>query len=453
MAHKQNVLERLSEAKIMVLGFILVICAGAFLLMLPISSKDWVYTDFLTAIFTSTSATCVTGLVLVDTYTYWSTFGQTVIIVLIQLGGLGFMTMAGVFSLSLKRKISFKQRMLTAESYNQENVEGIINLTRYVIFGTLIFEGIGAIILSFCFIDEYGILGGIRRGVFHSISAFCNAGFDILGDKGEFSSLITKNSSSVVLYTVMVLITIGGLGFSVWKNIYDKIRYKKRFNLHSKLVLSVSLFLVLSGFILFFIFEYSNFNTLGSLSLFDKINNALFQSVTTRTAGFAAIDQMALCENTKFLSVILMFIGGSPGSTAGGIKTVTLAVVIVSAISVIKGNKDVNIFNRRISQNLILRCLAVVVLGMFIILTSTMIIFSIEEFEFMDILFEVTSAFATVGLSAGITSSLSLASKIILIMLMFFGRVGVLTITWALVLKSKSTLPKIRYPKEHISVG
>lgn len=442
----------LTPTQIIPLGFGFVILLGSILLNLPIASKDGQSIGYLNALFTATSAVCVTGLVVVDTYTHWTVFGQIVILSLIQIGGLGFMTMATMFSLVLRRKIGFKERLLMAESLNQYSLEGVIRLTKRIILGTLIFEGIGALILSIHFIGEFGILSGIYKGIFHSISAFCNAGFDLMGKKEQFSSLVSYSSDAVVNLTVMSLIVIGGLGFFVWDDVYTAKKFTK-FKLHTKLVLTTTLILLVFGFILVFLLEYNNPNTLEPLSIKGKILASMFQSVTPRTAGFNTLSYSDMTHSSQFITIILMFIGGSTGSTAGGIKTATVGVLLFAVISVLRGSEDTELFRRRLNVEIVRRALAIVIISIIIVTITTMVLSINEQASFMEVLFESVSAFGTVGLSLGITPSLSTTSKIAIIATMFMGRVGVLTMALALTLRMKKTKAKFRYLEDKVMVG
>lgn len=446
----KNRIIKMSPFKAIALIFLGLIILGSFLLSLPISIKEG-QSNFLDALFTATSATCVTGLIVADTYQHWTFFGQIVILLLIQLGGLGFMTMATLFSIMVGRRITLKERILMTESFNQLNMEGIVRLTLHVLMGTFILEFLGAVILSTQFIPQYGVLGGIYRGIFHSVSAFCNAGFDILGDKSPYCSLTDYISNPVVNLTIMALIITGGLGFGVWEDIITQKSYKK-LRLHSKMVLIISFILIIAGTLGTLLFEYNNAATLKNLNFPDKILASLFHSVSMRTAGFNTLSVGFFKDSTKLLSVILMFIGGSPGSTAGGIKTTTVGVVIFTVHSLLKGKNDVNILERRIGFNTIIRAFSIFIIGLISIIIGSFIIMAFDNYSFMDVLFETTSAFGTVGVTTGITSLLSPASKIALIFLMFFGRVGVLTIGLALLLPGKNN-SNIRYPEGKISVG
>lgn len=443
----------LSPVRIITLGFAAIILAGALLLNTPLASRSGECIGFIDALFTATSATCVTGLIVVDTYQFWSPFGQIVILLLIQVGGLGFMTVATLLSFMLRRTISLRERLLMVESYNQNDIQGIVRLARYVMIGTLMFEGIGAVILSFRFIQDFGVVNGIAKGIFHSISSFCNAGFDLMGERGvPFASLTSYHQDFIVNYTIMGLIVVGGLGFAVWQDIL-KARRLRDLSVHTRLVLIITAFLIISGFLVFLGLEYHNPETLGPMKLGDKLNAALFQSVTTRTAGYNTIDQGAITNGSKFFSVLLMFIGGSPGSTAGGIKTVTFGILLLSVAAVIRGSADVNVFTRRISIPLVLRSVAVFLVGAAIMVIGTMILCIFEDQPFIDLLFEVASAFGTVGLTTGITPELCHVSKVTLIIIMFMGRIGVLTLGMALAMRAHTNQQGIRYPLAKVFVG
>ncbi|MCG8500281.1 MAG: TrkH family potassium uptake protein [Firmicutes bacterium] len=441
----------MSPTQFIVLGYVLVILIGSILLNLPMASKDGNSVGYVNALFTATSATCVTGLVVVDTYTHWTTFGQLTILFLLQIGGLGFMTMATLFSLMLGRKISFKERLLMAESLNHYSLEGIVRLTKQILLGTLMFEGAGALILSIRFANEYGVAKGIYKGIFHAVSAFCNAGFDLMGESEKFTSLTAYVDDPIVNLTIMALVIIGGLGFYVWNNIY-KAKNVNDLKLHTKLVLLISAVLLAGGFIFFFLLEFNNPDTLKPLSLGDKVLAAMFQSVTTRTAGFNTLPLSDLTNASKFMTIVLMFIGGSPGSTAGGIKTVTAGVLLFAVISVIRRSDDTELFRRRLHYSVVLRALSVVVISIGIVLGTTVILSIFESASFIEIFFEAVSAFGTVGLSLGMTPSLSTVSKLTLIGTMFLGRVGVFTMALALVAKGKKNR-KLRYPEGKIMVG
>jgi trk system potassium uptake protein len=422
------------------------------LLNLPTSSKDGHSIGFINALFTATSAVCVTGLVVVDTYTHWTVFGQVTILLLIQVGGLGFMTLATLFSLVIGRRISFKERLLIAESLNQNSPQGMVKLIKDILLGTLIFEGLGAIILSIRFIGEFGVKDGIYRGIFHSISAFCNAGFDLMGNYGQFSGLTTYVEDPVVNLTIMALIIIGGLGFAVWEDVY-KTRNFSELRLHTKLVLVVTAILLIFGFVFFLAMEYSNAKTLQPLSFKGKILASMFQSVTPRTAGYNTLSLPDLTNASKLMTIVLMFIGGSPGSTAGGIKTATAGVLLFSVISVLRGCKDVNIFKKRLEIDVILRSLAVFVLSIIVIISTTVVLSISENATLTEYLFESTSAFGTVGLTLGITPLLSSVGKAALIITMFLGRVGVLTMIMAITVRMQKSEVRLKYPEAKVMVG
>ncbi len=450
--NKMSITKKIDEiknkpAKILVYGFFTIIIVGAILLSMPFSSASGEFTPFIDALFTSTSAVCVTGLAVVTTSEYWSTAGHIIIITLIQIGGLGIMTIATVGTIFAGRRITLKGRLAMKDSLNVDSISGVVKLTKSIFLMTVIIEVIGAISLSFKFIPEHGRLKGIWYSVFHSVSAFCNAGFDIVGS----NSLAPYKLNFHVNITIMLLIILGGIGFSVIANVFNVRNSRK--TLHTRFVLVLTMIFILSGFIMYFVLEYNNPNTIGNLSLIDKLQVSLFESVTTRTAGFSTIDQANLRSPSKVITNMLMFIGGSPGGTAGGVKTTTLGIILLSVISIIKGSKDINIFKYRISKNLVSKAVTVVFIGITVVMVG-IILLSITEVgkDLTDLVFEVFSAFATVGLSTGITSSLSIAGKLIISVIMFFGRVGPLTIIIAIASRAESK-NLIRYSKGRISIG
>ena len=449
-----NHLNSMDPAKVMVIGFAAVILLGAFLLNLPISTKNGESIGLLDALFTATSAVCVTGLVVVDTATYWSNFGQLVIITLIQIGGLGFMTIATMFALLTKKKINLRERLLIQESLNQKDLSGMVRLTRYVILITFLIEGIGAILLSFTFIPQFGLGRGLWYSVFHAISAFCNAGFDLMGSvSGPFSSLTSYVDNFMIVMTISALIILGGIGFPV---MLDVIRTKKasRLNMHSKVVIITTAVLIGIGSIFIFIVEFNNPETLGALSFPGKILASFFQSVTTRTAGFNTIDLTLIKESSLFIMMILMFIGASPASTGGGIKTTTLASLVITVKSFIFGKGDIEVCERRISSVTINKAI-----GTFFIATSLVVFGTLalsitdEGFTLVECGFEIVSAIATVGLSIGGSPNLTTMGKIVVMIAMFIGRVGSLTIFVALLSKGARKKPPVRYPEGKIIVG
>lgn len=437
---------------VMALGFLLIILTGAALLMLPISARGGAHTPLLTALFTATSATCVTGLVTVGTATHWSGFGQAVLLLLIQIGGLGFMTMASLASFALRRTITLRERMVMSAGLNLTDNAGIVRLTRRVLLGTVAFEGVGAVVLSCRFVPQFGLWRGVKMGVFHAVSAFCNAGFDLMGTaENEFQSVTAYAGDPVVSLTLMALIVLGGLGFFVWSDVWDKHRFR-RFRLHTKLVLVATAVLLALGFVLTLLFEWTNPQTLGALSGGDKVLAAAFQSVTLRTAGFNTIDQGALTGPSQALACFLMLIGGSPGSTAGGIKTVTAAVLLLTTLSALRGRTSVSAFGRTLVPRAVMNAVTMLVVGVVLSLSGACAIAYLEGAPFHQCLFEAVSAFGTVGLSMGLTPGLSAVSQVILVALMYLGRVGVLTLGVAVLMRHQEP-PKMRYPDAQVMVG
>ena len=440
-------IKRRTNVEILALGFAIVILIGTGLLLLPISSN---HTDFLDALFTATSATCVTGLVVYDTATHWTLFGQIVILILIQIGGLGFITIGVFLATYLKKKISLRQRGLIEESVSSLKLAGGVKLVKHIIKGTFLFESIGAIILSLVFIEDFGLLKGIYLGIFHSISAFCNAGFDLLGVIEPYGSLVPYASNIVVNITIMVLIVIGGLGFIVWQDLYEKKLHFRNYLLQTKIVLVTSFIFIFGGAFLFYIFEYNH--TLASFSNEEAILASFFQSVTCRTAGFNTIDVSHLKPATSLLMMLMMFVGGSPGSTAGGIKTTTFAVLIIFVYSTMTNKSEANAFNRRFDSKTIKKACSVFLINFIFIIISSFIIFNNQpHLPMQDVFFEIFSALGTVGISTGITRVLSITSKITIILLMYCGRVGSLTL--ALSLSKKKRISNCKNPIEKIAIG
>ena len=443
-------IKRLTYPQLIALGYIMLIAIGTLLLSLPASSRDHISAGFIGALFTATSATCVTGLVVFDTYTQWSIFGQIIIILLIQIGGLGFMTIITLFSFLLKRKIGLKERGLLRESVNSMYVGGIVRLIKKILVGTLLIEGLGAVLLSIRFIPQMGLAEGIYNGIFHSVSAFCNAGFDITGKYGEYSSLITYSDDAVVCLTIAALIVIGGIGFFVWDDISkNKLNFKK-YQLHTKLVLSMTAILIVVGSVLFYIFE--NRNTLSQMPIGEKITASVFGAITPRTAGFNSVDVMALTPAAKLLTMLLMFIGGSPGSTAGGIKTITFAVILISLWSSLRNSKGDNIFRRRLEDNALKRASSVATASLILIFCAAFVIGATNiSLPIEDVLFECLSAIGTVGLSSGVTSVVGDLSLVILALLMYAGRVG--SVSFALLFTEHRVPSSVQSPAEKISLG
>lgn len=444
----KKVKEFLDPPKILVMGFSALILIGSYLLTLPISTEDGNGLSFLNALFTSTSATCVTGLVVVDTETTFTKFGELVILSLIQVGGLGFMTFATFFFFLLGKRISLKSRLLLQESLNNLSMAGVVRLVKRILIFTAIIEILGSVILSIRFSFDMPIGKAIYYGVFHSISNFNNAGFDLMG---EFRSLTPYAEDPIVTLTVAALITLGGIGFIVMNELYEY-HDTHRLSVHTKIVLMTSLILTIGGAILIFIFEYGNDKTLQPLSYAGKVLSSLFQSVTPRTAGSNTLNIPDLTQPTLLLIIFLMFVGASPGSTGGGIKTTTLATLIGTVWSQIKGKEDVVLFRRRIVIETIFKALTVTVIGLSLILTITMLLTITESGrDFLMILFEATSAFATVGLSMGLTPELSPIGRILIIFTMFAGRLGPLTIAFAIAMRRKPD--PLRNPKGKIMIG
>lgn len=440
---------RFSNIQIIALGFFLIAVSGTILLMLPVSSSDGAWTSPLTALFTSVSASCVTGLVLVDTATHWSFFGQLVILILIQLGGLGFMSVATFFLSFTRKRIDLRKRSIMAESINTAHIAGLKRITRKIIIGTAIFEGIGAVLLSFQFIEDFGFIKGIWYSVFHSVSAFCNAGFDLMGVNEKFCSLVDYSDNILVNTVLIILITVGGIGFLVWDDLLkNKFNFRK-YQLHTKLVLTVSVVLTFGGALFFLLFE--NDNALSGMTPLEKILGSLFSSVTCRTAGFNTVDFSTLSTASILMMCSLMFVGGSSGSTAGGVKTTTVAVIFCNLVASLRGVARPRIFGRTFEDDVHKKAVTVCTFNFLLIATGVLIISTLQDFPLKDILFEVFSAMGTVGMTTGITRELSVIPKIIIILLMYAGRVG--SISFALALLEKRAQPAVQYPKEAITVG
>ncbi len=437
---------RKEPARFIILTFLLIIIIGGILLSLPISSKSGKFTNPIDALFTANSATCVTGLVVVDTGTHYSFFGQIVILILIQIGGLSYMTIFTFLALLLGRKIPLLDRIILKESINFFSVGGIIKLARRILFIVLIFEGVGAVILASVFSKDYGILTGLFYGIFHSVSAFCNAGFDLLGN---FISLTNYKGDILLNITFILLIITGGIGFGVISEIID-FHKSKKLSLHTKLVLTVTAILIISGTILIFLFERNNLSTLKPLTIKEKILTSIFQAVTPRTAGFNTITIGYLNLSTLLLLILFMFIGASPGGTGGGIKTSTFAIILMNIKNTIKGREGVTIYDRCVDSSTVKKSYLIFTASIFLIFLSTFLLSITEKFGLINILFEVTSAFGTVGLSTGITPYLSPFGKIIIMFTMFAGRVGILSILTSISVKK----PQRTYlPEDKVMVG
>lgn len=439
---------KLTPVQILAVGFATVILIGAILLNLPIASQDRSRTPFIDCLFVSTSATCVTGLVTVDTGTHWSYFGKTVIMFLIEIGGLGFMSFATLIALLLGKRITLKERLVMQEALNSFSLQGLVKMAKYVLIFTFSIQLAGALLLSTQFIPEFGLVKGIYYSVFHSISAFCNAGFDLMG---EFRSLTPYADNTVIIITIGSLIIIGGLGFYVWQEIYN-FKGLRKLSLHSKVALSVTAFLLVTGTILMFIFESNNPGTMKNMSFKGKVLSSFFAAVTPRTAGFNSISTSDMTNAGVFLTIILMFIGGAPGSTAGGIKITTAGVLAMTVISIVKGREDTEIYKKRLAKDTVYKSLSITIIALVLIITVIMLLSLTEPSASLEyILYEATSAFGTVGMSLGLTTELSFAGKIIVAFTMYCGRLGPLTVFLALANRVNSN--KIKYPEDKILVG
>ncbi len=442
-----------SPTQAIAVSFFMVIAVGSLLLSLPISSKSGDFTPLLDCIFTATSATCVTGLVVYDTYQHWSVFGQLIILLLIQIGGLGLVTLTTFFTVIMGKKLGLRGLQLAQESVNSTSLADANRIVRFVVTVSLSVELIGALLLSFTFVPKFGT-EGIFISIFLAISAFCNAGFDILGRELPYISLVDYVDNFNVNFTISMLIIIGGIGFVV---LSDLIKYKetKKLMLHTKIVLSVTAVLILSGFIGIAILEWNNPTTLGELPFLQKLGASYFQSVSTRTAGFNTVDLATMHDSTKIFMGILMFIGAAPGSTGGGIKITTATVVVMTIVSVIRGYDDTIILKRRVNKSHVYKSLSVLVIGMLAVVFSTAVLFTTMptgSVTGVDSFFESVSAFATVGLSVGVTGIANLTSKMVLILLMFVGRVGPVSFALSMAMRTKTTKSKI-IPDAEIIVG
>jgi trk system potassium uptake protein TrkH len=425
------------------------ILLGAIILSLPVSSRDGTATPFINSLFTSGSAFCVTGLVVYDTYTHWSSFGQLTILLLIQIGGLGFMTVVTLFSMFLRRKIGLRERRLLKESANTMKIGGIVLLIKRILKGTFWFESLGTLILTVRFYPEMGLKKAFYNGLFHSVSAFCNAGFDIMGKYGQFSSLTRYSEDITVNITIMSLIVIGGIGFIVLDDVFICKFCFKKYLLQTKIVLLSTSILIFGGALLFYIFEADT--SMINMNIKERILASLFQSVTPRTAGFNTIDITKLSESGSFLTIILMIIGGSPGSTAGGIKTTTFVALLFGALCSAKNTSDISIFKRRIEEEAIKKACSITVIYILTTISAVMIICATQNFSLKQVLFEVYSAASTVGLTTGITPDLNNLSKTIIIFLMYFGKVG--SLSMALVFGERKETVSILKPVEKLSIG
>ncbi len=444
---------RLSTTQIIALSFAGIILLGTVLLSLPVASRSGESCGVLSALFTATSATCVTGLVLFDTWSQFSGFGQAVILLLIEIGGLGFMSAASLVIFLFRRKVGLKQRMVMAQAMSLNDMQGVVRLQRIVIFGSLSIQLLGAAVLCLRFLQDYGFRQAAIWGVFHAVSAFCNAGFDIFGVIAPGQSLIPFNNDPVVLITLMVLITVGGLGFFVWEEL-ARVRSFKKFSVYTKLVLIATAAIIAVGTALLLLLEWNNPETLGAMPWWQKLLNACFQTVTLRTAGFASIDQGALSDGAKAVSMVIMLIGGSSGSTAGGLKTVTFVVLVLFIWAKARDKSSVHLFRRTIPGDKATDAMTIFFVmvslaffgGLFITATAPM------DITFTDGLFESVSALATVGLTAGITPVMGIPAQLLMIAFMYFGRVGVLTISLGFLMGNKAE-DRFRYADTNLLIG
>lgn len=443
--------EKVTYTQMIMLSFCFIILVGAFLLCLPISSRSGQWTSFLDAMFTATSATCVTGLVVFDTLTYWSGFGHVVIMLLIQIGGLGVMTCVAIIALIFRMRISVGERRLLMQSAGANQIGGIVKLILRIVKITAVVEGFGFIMLSIAFCPDMGFFTGIWKALFHSVSAFCNAGFDILGAAGKFTSLAGSEYAlnPLVNFTIMILITTGGIGFIVWGDVLRKGFHFKKYEVHSKIVLLTSGTLLILGTAAFFIFEYDH--SLAGMTVGEKLLASLFQSVSPRTAGFASIDLAKMSDPGTLSSIVLMFIGGSPGSTAGGIKTTTFIVILLGAFTSARRYGSITLFKRKLDYDTVVKASAIASVYLICVLGAVFIISAIENAPFLTILYECVSAIGTVGLSIGLTPTLSSVSEIVIILLMYTGRIGGLSLMLILA-ENRRSVP-IERPTAKILIG
>ena len=439
-----------SNSRIVAFTFLGIIVSGALLLSLPFASRSGRSPGLVTALFTATSATCVTGLVLADTWTQWSNFGQSVILLMIEVGGLGFMSAASLAYFSLRRKISIQQQLVMAEAIGS-NMNDVVDHQKRLLVRAFTVEGAGAAILTVRFLTEYSFPQALKLGVFHAVSAFCNAGFDVLGFKQPGASLIVYQTDPVICLTLSALVILGGLGFLVWDELLRE-RTPRKWSVYTKLVMITTSVLLLGGTVLFCLLEWGNPSTLGTLTAPQKLLAAFFQSMTLRTAGFAGVDQGLLTPVGKAVSIFMMLIGGSSGSTAGGLKTVTFVVLLMFLWNRMRGRHTVSVFHRTISDDHVLNAITIFMLMVLLAFAGATVICATSPVGFADGLFETVSAIGTVGLTAGATPRLSLVSKFMIMLFMYFGRVGLLTISFGF-LKKKPSGEKYRYANTDLLIG
>lgn len=448
---KRNKAPKMTPTQMIALGFAVIILLGTLLLLLPVSSRDGQSCGIMTALFTATSASCVTGLVLVDTWTQWSGFGQGVLLMLIELGGLGFMSAASLVIFLLRKKVGLRQRMLMAQALSMNEISGVVRLQKWVLFGSLSIQAVGALVLFVRFLPQYGLAKSAWWGVFHAVSAFCNAGFDIVGSELPGGSMIFFQDDPVVLITLMVLIVLGGLGFFVWQEL-AQLKKLRNLSVYSRLVLITTACLILGGAGLIGLLEWNNPGTLGAMPTGQKILNMFFQSVTLRTAGFASFDQALLTPAGKGVSMFLMLIGGSSGSTAGGIKTVTFLVLLLFVITRARGGSTVQVFKRSVSRDKVMDAMTITAIAIMLALVGAVIICALCPVSFADGLYETVSALATVGLSAGVTPQLPLPAQLLIVLYMYFGRVGVLTLSLGF-LMADNARERVHYADTNLLIG
>lgn len=440
----------LSQVQFIALGFFIMIMLGAFLLMTPWASRTGEGTPFLSALFTATSASCVTGLVVVDTSTHWSLFGQMVVLALIQVGGLGFISIGVFFSIVLRRKIGLRERGLIMESTNSLTIGGVVKLTKLILLGTFLVEFCGAILLSIRFVPEFGFFKGVWFGIFHSVSAFCNGGFDLMGSTyGEYMSLTPYYKDPIVNITIMLLILIGGLGFVVWADLLEHKLHFHKYKLHTKIVVIMTMLLVFGGGALFYITEYNG--VMKGMDVEGRVLSSLFSAVTPRTAGFNTVDTAKLSVAGKILTMVLMFVGGNPGSTAGGIKTTTMLVLLANVKSGIRRSFGIDIFNRRLEEDAVNSASTIATINLGLVVLAVFLVTALQSIPMEDVMFEAFSAMGTVGMSTGITRELNSISRLVMIILMYLGRVG--SLSFALAFTQGKIMARVQQPSEGISIG
>ncbi len=446
---KKKITARKSTTRLIASGFALIILTGALLLTLPIANRSG-HGNLLNSLFTATSATCVTGLIVADTYQNWTIFGQLVILCMIQVGGLGFMTIGAYISVLLKKRIGLQEREQLQESVNTLEIAGVVRLVKKIVQGAFCIEGLGAVLLACRFIPRFGAVRGIYFSVFHAVSAFCNGGFDLMGVNEAYSSLVAFEGDIVVNLVVVTLILVGGIGFIVWDDVARHKWHFRKYLLHSKIVITTTLVLTVVGTVLFLITEDQA--AFAGMDPLEKFLGALFSSVTPRTAGFNSVDTAALSNAGKVLTMVMMFIGGSPGSTAGGVKTTSMIVLLSYAGAMVLNREDINLFGRRLSDEVVKKANAVVIINSTLTIIATLVIMTLQPLlNFEEVLFEVLSAIGTAGMSVGITRDLNIISRVIIMVLMYCGRLG--SLSFALIFAQKRISASVRQPQEKIIVG